>query len=120
MASELQYQIQATYTKNGVTKPIPLVNFSVTVAGDGVSQGTKAIGFSAAEAIPLSGIVSPGFAMFRNMDAAHAITIGYDASGFVPFTVIPPGEQVIVFLSSAPYAQASVAACLLDWFIVEA
>lgn len=120
MANELQYQTQVAFTKNGSTRQRTAVSINLTVAGNGISEGVKSIGFAAEEAVPLGGVTTPGFAIFKNLNATNSITIGYKPAAFVPFTVIPPGQEVKVFLSAAPYAQSAVAACLLDWLILDA
>ena len=114
MANEVTIQTAVSYTKNGKTLTLPAGTTALTVSGNGLQHGVKLIGHSAAEAIPLGGVTTPGFAKFRNLDATNPIRIGYDVSGFVYFTEIPAGKEITIILKAAPWAQAITADALLE------
>ena len=112
--------VQLSYDLNGRVFAVTPAQYTIT-PGDGLASGVVEIG-TAAEAVPLGGIATPGFAVFTNLDATNYLEIGYDSSGFVAVMKIPVGASVLINLDgvmAAPWARSSTAATLLSYTIAE-
>jgi hypothetical protein len=120
MADELKIAIQATYTKNGRTLTIPAESDSVTVTGNKVVSGVMLATQASAIAVPIGGIGTVGYCIFKNLNATNYVNIGVDDSGLVVQTTLLAGEQCILRMTGAPYVQADTADCLLSYTVIEA
>lgn len=95
---------------------------SVTVHQQILQQMSVAI---TATEIPVTGLTSPGWAIFINRDATNYIDIYTDNGGGKKlFARIPPGGMPCgpFFLGTdakAPYALAHTAACLMEYLICD-
>jgi len=70
-------------------------------------------------ALDLGSIVTPGFAVFQNLDLVNYVEIGIDVSAaFHAFLKLKPGEQGMLRLgTTAPYARANTLAVSLFYII---
>ncbi len=83
-------------------------------------QGVVSVPFAAPAAIPLGSVATPGWTFIRNLDATNYIEI-YTAAGGVALPKLLPGEIFLARLGvAAPAWKANVAACLVEYLIIEA
>jgi len=120
MANEISYSVQmqlktgnltdsySSNTKQATQTLAKLVRNVVTVPFGGGSEVALALG----------GVVTPGFAIFVNLDATNFVSIGTKpAATFFPFMKLKAGESQMVRLSLAPYALADTLAVELFYII---
>ena len=89
-----------------------------TMTGNFYVEGTISVATSAT-VIPLGQVTAPHWAYFHNLDATNYLTIR-NGSGGTDLLKLLAGEYAFVPLldTSAPYAIADTAACLLEYLIL--
>ena len=119
MASQLTTTVIVTYSKSGLSFSESTVSTTEDLTGGGVGGGVVSV-TTAAMAIPLGGVTTPGgVAVFKNLNAMNYIEIGFDSSGFVSFAKLLPGQVACIPLVNAPWARANTAACLMQFKIMD-
>ena len=121
MPNEISYQFQTNLT-NGSLKDTHASQGLVTDQTTAkLIRNVQTIGFVAHGALKLGDLVTPGIAVFQNLDDTNFLEIGLDvAAVFVPFAKIKPGEQFFIRLStSAPFALADTADVELFYIILD-
>lgn len=119
--ADFSYVLEFAYSKSGTRLPFNSGKIDVALTGTGMASALLTVTESAALAIPLAGVTSPGLMVLENLDATNYIQLGYDDSGFVAVMRVRPGQLLIVSLiglMEAPYAQANTANCLSRYTIV--
>lgn len=130
MADEISVGGSLTITKSGVTYPSggqvlsislgsPVQQFTMT--GNVLVQNTISVGFAAEEAIPMGEVSAPHWAFFINLDATNYIQLRR-ATAETAFARLYPGEFALYPMendSTAPFAIANTAACLMQYVIVQ-
>lgn len=121
MANEVSLSAILEYSDaNGVSDTIQVPSLSVTIATLLHARVPQSVGFAASQAINLGAAGVGGWVMFVNLDPTNFINI-LTGTGGVIFAKLLPGEFCLFRMGSgvtAPFAQASVAACLLDVLVV--
>ena len=116
MASEITIDARLQATKGYLSVDRRIASFKADMSGSLVDGAGQSIGTSA-EAVDLSGdVASPGWALFRNLDATNYLEIGIDvAATFYPVAKLEPGEIALFRLGTAAlYARANTATCALE------
>jgi hypothetical protein len=82
-------------------------------------RNVQTISNAAHAALDKGSVVTPGFAVFQNLDATNYIEIGIDVgAAFHAFMKLKPGEQGMARLgTTAPYALANTAPVSLFYII---
>ena len=82
-------------------------------------RNVQSVSNAAHALLDLAGVVTPGYAVFQNLDATNYIQIGIDvAAVFYPFLKLKAGEQGMARLANiAPYALANTAPVKLFYVI---
>ena len=120
MANELSVTMGWATDKTSRIRNVPVLTTRYDLSSALVTEGVQSIGFAAHEAIVLGDVTTVGFAYFHNMDATNYVEIGIDVAASFHATIrLYPGQKCSTFLAAAPYAQAAVAAVLLDYVILE-
>lgn len=115
MANEISYSMQMSLNNGGLSDSFSSGSRSADQATALLIRNVQTIGTSE-EALALGDIVTPGFAMFKNLDDTNFVEIG--TTGFVPFVKLEPGQMCILPLATtAPYARADTAAVDLFYII---
>ena len=118
MATELTATISISHTANGVDFAETIVSSTEDLTGNGITAGVMSV-TTAALAVPLGGVTTPGVAYFKNLNATNYIEIGWDDSGFVAASKLLPGQVALIPLINAPWAKANTGACLMQYRILE-
>ena len=119
MATQLQTSVTCTYVKSGVSVQDVIISTTEDLTGAG-RAGDVISATTAAMAIPLGGVTSPGgVAFFKNLNATNYVEIGFDDSGFVSIAKLLPGQIALIPLVAAPWVRANTAACLLQYKIMD-
>ncbi len=120
MANELQITALMAFTKAPaavVSVGQPTVR-QFNVAGTRYVHGIVNVGL-AAEAIPLGDVATPGWLFIKNLDAANHIELLDSVAGAV-FGKVKAGEPFMGRLGcAAPAWKANIAACNVEYIIVE-
>ena len=117
------YQVRMTIDEDGRRQDIATAAIDPGQTGKAIMSGVLSVVHTSATEVPLGPVTTPGWAMFRNLDATNYVNLGYDDTGFVAVMKIGAGQCVVVSLDAvlaAPYVQAAVATCLLDYTILNA
>jgi hypothetical protein len=119
MANEISYQFQIVLNNVKLKDQYSSNSVSATQSTAALMRNVQSISNSAHSALDLGSVVTPGFAVFQNLDSTNYIEVGIDVTGaFYPFLKLKAGEQGIVRLGiSAPYAKANGAAVSLFYVI---
>jgi hypothetical protein len=120
MANELTIATSLSYTKSPVST-VALNEAGKTISVNGIKyvRGVQAIG-TAAEAIDLGDVATPGWFFLRNLDSTNYVDILTQVAGGAAFLRLKPGELAIGrFAVAAPAAQANGAAVNLEYMIIE-
>lgn len=127
MANEITMTGVVKMAKGFLNDTDSVSNFQIDQTGDGAVGGVQNIG-TAAEAIAMGDVVTPGIFFFRNLEAAggNFVQIGQDVGGggFEEFLKLMPGEFAIGRLDLAAtgvlQAKADTGAIELQYKIYEA
>jgi hypothetical protein len=119
VSNEISYQFQIVLNNVKLKDQYSSNSVSATQSTAALMRNVQSISNSAHSALDLGSVVTPGFAVFQNLDSTNYIEVGIDVTGaFYPFLKLKAGEQGIVRLGiSAPYAKANVAAVSLFYVI---
>jgi hypothetical protein len=119
MANEISYQFQIILNNGKLKDQYSSNSVSATQSTAALMRNVQSISNSAHSALDLGSVVTPGFAVFQNLDSTNYVEVGIDVTGtFYPFLKLKAGEQGIVRLGiSAPYAKANSAAVSLFYVI---
>jgi hypothetical protein len=123
MANEIQVTAQLQYTNSAANIAQKLLqitaqNFSIT--GKNYNAGTATVGTSAA-AIPLGGLGSIGWCIFKNNDATNYVQLKTGTGGTV-FAQLMPGEVALLRIDpsvTAPAWLAHTASCEVEFLMLE-
>lgn len=89
-----------------------------TVSGTDYTRGTQSVG-TAAEALALGEVTTPGWFFIYNMDATNYVEV-LDSTGGVATLKIKAGEFACGrFASAAPAVKANTAAVVIEYMVVE-
>lgn len=123
MAAEISYSAQLGCKKglyfDQSRRPTGLTADQAT---QGSAGDVQAIGFAADEVIAYGDLVAPRWAYFRNLDPTNYIKIGPTTGGAILEMIrLKPGEACVFPIGPSVVlrAQAAVAACNLEKFILE-
>lgn len=130
MSNEITYQVQA-YLRNGTLQDQYASGSKVAdQAAASLVRNVQSIGTGAGgAALDLGSVVSPGWAIFINMDPVIAVPtgnyleVGVFSAAFIPFLKLLPSEVAMVRLAAgaaAPYAKATGGAVSLFYIIYNA
>ena len=123
MANEINLAVSLQLQKGTLLENFQLRgSFTLAAAAPLKAAGIASIAFAAHSAIPMAGVGTRGFALFRNLDTTNYVDVGVDvAAAFYPFARLLPGECAVVRLGTlAPYAKANTAAVRLQYDIFDA
>jgi len=116
MSNELTYQFQTLLSNGSLTDSFASSSRSADQASALLIRNVQSIGFAADELLQLGDVVTPGFAVFQNLDDTNFVEIG--VGSFTAFLKLKPGELCICRLSTtAPRAQADTGAVDLFYII---
>ena len=116
MSNEITYQFQTLLSNGSLSDSYASNSQSADQASALLIRNVQNIGFAADEALALGDIVTPGWAVFQNLDNTNYVEIG--VGSFTAFLKLKPGEQMMCRLSTtAPRAQANTAAVDLFYII---
>ena len=120
MPNELTYQFQTTLRNGNLFDTYSTQSLNADQASARLVRNVQNIG-TAQEALELGDVVTPGFAVFSNLDSTNFVEIGIDvAATFHSFGKLKPGEQATIRLSTlAPFARADTAPVDLFYIIYE-
>lgn len=119
MATQLNATITITYNKSGVSFSDAVVATVEDLTGAAVT-GDVLLAATVAAAVPLGGVTTPGgVAVFKNLDAANYLEIGFDSTGFVSIAKLLPGQVALIPLVAAPWVRAHTGACLMQYKIFD-
>ena len=119
MANELTVSASLAFAKTTYAVDMAKTGFQCTVTGTKFVHNVQAIGFAAEEAIQLGDVGTPGYAIFVNRDATNYVTIR-PATGVADCIKLKPGDVAMFrFACAAPFAIAAVAACNIEYVIIE-
>lgn len=117
MANEITYQVQSLLSNAGLSDSFASGSLSADQASALLIRNVQNIGTSD-EALTLGDVVTPGIALFQNLDDTNYVEIGVNTGPFVPFMKLKPGEIFLTRLgTTAPRAQANTAAVDLFYII---
>lgn len=85
-------------------------SLSVAIAGDQMIANVQIIGFSAAEAIQLGDVATPGHTMLVNQDSTNYVEIAWEEAMTNKFKILAGGVALIPGHPVALWAQANTAA----------
>lgn len=78
---------------------------------------------TAATAVPVTGLTTPGWAIFINRDATNYIDLYTDnGANKKHFARLNPSKPALLFLGAdclTPYAKAHTAACIMEFLILD-
>ena len=119
LSGSLQYQNTAI----GIAQQSLSVNsLLVSIVGQQFTEGTKSFPTTAGgTAIPLGGLATIGWCMFKNNDPTNFISILTGVAG-TQIAKLFPGEFALLRLDpaiTAPAALANIAAASLQWLMLE-
>lgn len=123
MSNEVSYQFQIILNNGKLKDQYASNSITANQATAALMRNVQSISNTApAQALDLGSVVTPGFAVFQNLDATNYVDIGvYSGGSFYPFTRLKAGEQQMVRLSTnAPYALANTASVSLFYIIYAA
>ena len=119
MANELSMSMRMKLDNGFLTvdKRINLGDFLVTQTTQALVSNVQAVG-TAAEALVLGEITTPGWAYFENLDATNFVEIG--GGSFTAFVKLKPLEKCMFRIGiAAPQAKADTAGINLFYIILD-
>jgi len=121
MANELTYQFQIALNNVSLVDNYSSSGKQATQAVAFLVRNVQTVGTTAGgDALGLGGVLTPGFAIFVNMDIINYVEVGSNvAATFYPFLKLKPGEQCgpMRIGIAAPYARANTLAAKLFYII---
>ena len=119
MSNEVSYQFQIILNNGKLKDQYSSNSVSATQSTAALMRNVQTISNAAHSALDLGSVVTPGFAVFQNLDSTNYVEVGIDVTGvFYPFMKLKAGEQGIVRLGiSAPYAKANTSSVSLFYAI---
>ena len=119
MADEISWNFALQLTNGELQDAYSGSNLAADQATALLVRNVQPIGFAAHEALDLADVVTPGVAVFANLDDANYVEVGIDvAAAFHAFLRLDPGEKFLCKLgTSAPYALADTAEVDLFYII---
>ena len=110
MANEINYSVNLTALKNGVSLNPGTFSEQVTMAGDDMFQGTQLIGTSA-ETISLGEITgAPAVIAIQNTDSTNFVLVGF-TNPPTEIKILAGGAALFTPATGTIYAKADTAAC---------
>jgi hypothetical protein len=119
MANEISLTGTLTISPSGKRSRSITLSTLVTMSGANYIERSQSIGTSA-EALDLGEIGTPGMLYMKNLDATNYVTIQDGANGTAVAKILPGDEAVFMLGTTAPYAKANSAACIVEYTIAEA
>jgi len=118
MSNEVSYQFQMLVNNGSMKDQYSSGGLTANQATAAVLRNVQDI-LTSATALDLGGVVTPGWAMFQNLDLTNYVELGiYDGGIFYPFIKLKAGEQCMLRLTTAsPVAQANLATVKLFYII---
>lgn len=104
---------------DGTSDSLAAVNFFVTLASKLFSHFKQSVGITE-QVIPLGGITSVGYIIAINLDPTNTVSLKTGTGGVICATLKPGGGPALIPLGSgmqAPFAIASTAPCLVEFFL---
>lgn len=121
MANEISYQFQMRLGNGTLTDAYNNSSGSASQTTAALVRNTQTISTAAGgDALDLGGVVTPGFAVFSNLDGTNYVEVGSNVAGtFYPFLKLNPGEQSgpVRLSVAAPYARANTGSVKLFYII---
>jgi hypothetical protein len=122
MSQEITVSASLSLQNSVITSAVARATTSAKVdqSGQRYLQGVMHVPITAGgTAIPVSGLVAPGWLYLKNLDATNFITILNAASGNA-LVKLKPGEVAMFRLAAAaPAALADTAICDLEYLILD-
>jgi hypothetical protein len=119
MANEISLTGTLAISPSGKRSRSISLNTLITMSGSNYIERSQSIG-TTAEALDLGEIGTPGLIYIKNLDATNYVTIQDGANGTPVTKVLPGDESVFMLATTAPYAKANSAACVIEYTIAEA
>lgn len=121
MADEVTFTLGFDVNKNDSLLTFAARSFQFDMAGANPADNTQIVGTSAENVFVGDAGAGP-FVVAINLDAANFVQLGYDATGFVPFVKLNPGEPAAFRLDPARtlQAKADTADCNVRFIIIPA
>lgn len=124
MANEITLNLSIGCANGSYAFDRRISNVSVTQSALGSVSNIQSVGFAAAEALVTGDITTPGYAIFRNLDATNFVTIGdLDGATFTPVIKLAAGEPAMLRVGCTAArlaAKADTGAVKLEYTILEA
>lgn len=123
MANEITVKALLSYVNSAFnipTESLGIDGVAFTITGKLFVKGTVSVGI-AESAIPLGGIGSLGWGVFKNNDPTNFVSIRVGTGGS-KIIKLKPGECAVFRFGvdiTAPYWIADTAACIVDYMILE-
>lgn len=132
MSSEISYQFQIRLSNGALSDSYSASAMAANQSAALMVKNVQTISNAAHSALDLGSLVTPGWAVFVNLDTTNYVEVGVDVGGtFYPFlklkpgqaalpsTSFVPGEQFTCRLGSGvvPYAKANTAPVKLSYVI---
>lgn len=118
MANELTVAANLSFVKGSVSVSMAIGATRFTVTGTDYMRGTQTVG-TAAEALDIGDITTPGWMLIVNRDATNYVEIRDGADG-ADVVKIKAGEFALFRLATTtPYVIATTAACQVEYVVVE-
>ena len=119
MANEITMTANLAVTKSGVTIS-SATSRTITMAGTEMIGNLQSIGFADAEALVVGDVSTIGYVLVKNTDETNFVQLAMDAPMAVPFAKLLPNDVALFPAASATiYAQAAVAACVVQVIALE-
>lgn len=121
MANEITLSALLRFAKNGQRDGIRIDESSFNMAGSRYLHGGQSIG-TVEEVLQLGEVVAGGLLLLVNRDPTNFVSFRAVAAA-VPLAKLGPGEPCLLRLhpsATAPTLQANVAACQVEYLLLEA
>jgi hypothetical protein len=123
MANEITITAELRVAKGGAMDGLRFGPGVFTFTGSRLIHGAQSIGFAAEEALQLGEVTAGGWIFLRNLDATNFVSMR-GATGQTPLVKMGPGQPAGPFVlhpsATAPTLQANVAACTVEYLVLEA
>lgn len=122
MANEITVSASLRVAKGASREGLSFGPGTFTFTGSKLVRGVQSIGTSE-EPLQLAEVAAGGWLFLRNTDATNFVSMR-GASGQTPLVKVPAGAPAGPFVlhpsATAPTLQANVAACLVEYLVLEA
>lgn len=116
MADEISITLSLQFKKGGAALQRS-ESIRIDVTGDAFAHEIQLIPVANTALVEAAAIGTPGIVFVKNLDDTNTVNVGITAS----YTIaLLPGEWTIFRAAGAVYAAATGAACLVEYFIIEA